>query len=75
MKDSEGREYDGWCMKYPENWKGYDLACHTFGTTRTDAWQNLLGTFETAARRRRWHRKMRRAGYRAVKIRLAEVVE
>ncbi len=74
MKDSKGREYDGWVMAYPE--KGsYDLVTHTFATTRTDAWHNLLGTFETASGRRRWHRKMRRAGYRAVKVRLVEVDE
>ncbi len=75
MKDSEGRDYDGWCMKYPEDWKGYGLASWTFGTTRVDAWHNLLGTFATLGDRERWHRKIRRAGYRAVKVRLVEVVE
>ncbi len=75
MKGSKGREYDGWCMKYPEDWRGFGLLLHTFATTRTDVWHNLLGTFETAAGRERWHRKMRRAGYRAVKVRLVEVTE
>ncbi len=73
MKNSEGHDYDGWCMKYPEGWKGYGLAGWTFGTTRTDAWHNLLGTFTTPGDRERWHKKMWRAGYRAVKVRLVEV--
>ncbi len=73
MKDSQGREYDGWCMAYPEKWN-YDLAAHTFATTRMDAWHNLIGTFTTEPERKRWHRKMRRVGYRAVKVRI-EVAE
>ena len=60
MKDSEGRQYDGWCLKNPG---GYILL-YTFSETRSGAWA------KTAVGRP----KLYRGGVRAVKVTVREVV-
>ncbi len=73
MKDSKGRVYDGWCMKYPEKW-GYGLVAHSFATTRTRLWDEWIGCYYEGSPANQI-RRYRRLGFRAVKVRLLEVVE
>ncbi len=61
MKDSKGRQYDGWVLK---NSKGR-LCMRSFERRRTVAWYHFTLRRE----------KFRRAGWRAVKVRFVEVVE
>ena len=71
MKDSEGREYDGWCLRYPEDWGGR-LAAYTFSTTRTDLWDNFIGALAEGQSRKARNAKYRHMGFRSVKVRIVE---
>jgi len=73
MKDSKGREYDGWAMRYPVAWFGGQIAAYTFQTTRKALWSDFVG--ENPMRSRKNEMKhYRDMGFQAVKVRL-EVVE
>lgn len=61
MKDSEGRSYDGWVLK---DRKGR-LYIRSFERRRTMAWAHFTLN----------RKKFRRAGWRAVKVRVVKVVE
>ncbi len=70
MKDSKGRGYDGWCLRYPEDW-GRHLAKYTFATTRKALWDEWLEGRE--GNREQEIQRYRRMGFRAVKVRIEEV--
>ncbi len=74
MKDVLGREYDGWVVRYPEAW-GRKLAKYTFALTRKDLWDNFIGALPKGTSRKSRNAKYRRIGFRAVKVRIVEVVE
>ncbi len=76
MKDSDGREYDGWVLRYPEDWGGV-LDKGSFSPTRTDLWDNFLGPSDSWQRARRHSEIMRYRdmGFRLVKVQIVEVKE
>ena len=72
MKDSEGRQYDGWCLRYPEDWGGL-LMKYVYARTRSEVWDSFLGPYEIEQGRRARIAKYRRSGFVMVKVRIEEV--
>ncbi len=73
MKDLDGREYDGWVMRYPEDWGG-NLISYSFKETRTQLWDRWIKYDIEREPREAAIQRYRRRGFRLVKVKLIEVM-
>jgi len=69
MKDSNGNQYDGWVVENP---RGFPSAKP--GTTRKKAIHELIGWYASGSGFRREWKRLRRQGFRCVKVLPPQVV-